>query len=151
MIAKRAVHLVRLQLRHVKGQIVMKNSFASVLIGLSFLVVTPALGADDSDSVDALLKEIRLLKQRVAQLEKQVRALSPAAEKPAVTIIKINNDDSLSRRFRRMPLPSRPASVPSVNEVMRLQFESPGTLLKGIHERERMLRKRPFFPEVTGR
>jgi hypothetical protein len=106
MIAKRAVHLVRLQLRHVKGQIVMKNSFASVLIGLSFLVVT---------------------------------------------IIKINNDDSLSRRFRRMPLPSRPASVPSVNEVMRLQFESPGTLLKGIHERERMLRKRPFFPEVTGR
>lgn len=129
----------------------MKISFASVLVGLSFLFVTPALSADDSDSVDTLQKEVRALKQRVAHLERQLQALTQATAKPSVTIIKIDEVDTRIRGLRQMPLPSRAFSPPSVNEVLRLQIESPGTLLKGIHERERLLRKRLFFPEVTGR
>jgi hypothetical protein len=38
--------------------------------------------------------------------------------------------------------------APDANSTIRLQQESPGELLKNIHERERQLRKRPFPADV---
>ena len=129
----------------------MKILFASFFVCFCCSVATPALKADEPDSVDALRKEIRSLKLRVAQLEQQVQKLSQSAPKPVITIIKIDQDGRPIRAIERPSIPVRPGSIPSVEEVLKLQIESPGSLLKNIHERERMLRGRFFYPEVFGR
>lgn len=111
---------------------------------LALLVTSCLVHADEKDdTLDAILKEIRSLSERVGRLEAQVRTLSTqhAVQSP--------------QRYYRLPALS--PSAPSIEnkragttpeEVIRMQGESPGLLLKGLHQRERLLRNRPFPPDA---
>ena len=129
------------------GVAAMKILCRWLILPLLLASSTTAYADENSDKLDAILKEITRLNERVRQLEirvgrltaetramqRQQRATQSATpEKSAPTIERI-------QRLRR---------VHDANSTIRLQQESPGELLKNIHERERQLRKRPFPADV---
>jgi hypothetical protein len=85
--------------------------------------------------VQRFQKEIDGLRRRLDAIEEELAALSSAAAP-------VPAQRPLPRAF---PLPNPRASV---DEVLRLQFGSPGRLLNGIREREERLRRRQFPPEI---
>ena len=111
---------------------------------LAFLCasISPAFADDDGDKLDVILKEIRLLSQRVSRLEEQLQSLvtaKPVQTEPANDPLPESNRKRAIIQMQRLT---------DVEEVIRLQGESPGSLIKGLHERERVLRQRQFPPEV---
>jgi hypothetical protein len=129
----------------------MTLEFVSITVGLSLLFAAQTLLADDPDSIDAPRKEHRALRERLDPSEQLVQTLSRANARSTVTVIKLGENGAPDRWPRRILIPRRPGAMHSVDEVMRLQIESPESLLKGIFERERMLRRRLFYPEVIAR
>ncbi len=115
----------------------MALRIALISVLLSTLSCAPTFADESSDKLDLILKEIRQLKQRIGRLEATVaqmsreQSISEPAEEPAPA--------RLPARIPQYPVHPTPA------EVIRLQTTTPGVLLKDIHERERVLRKR-FFP-----
>ena len=102
--------------------------------------------------LDAILKEIKQLNERVRQLEIRVGRLT--AEMHAQTR---NQTQTRNQGANERVNPLRPADSiqlrrlktnHNVESTIWLQQESPGSLLKDIHERERELRKRPFPADV---
>lgn len=123
-----------------------------LIILLASCSFTSLAVADDSEKLDAILKELRDLKSRVQVLEQKLDAIGvakrPTTQKSAsVRIIDIDDSRGIAEPYLNRVQPSRLAPSKEVEEVMRMQFESPGQLLKGIHDRERRLRHRFFSPD----
>ena len=121
----------------------MKSLFGWFMAVL-FLVQSPAVFADEKDDkLEAILREIKSLNQRVSDLEQKVRNLTstkPAAKVQAnVSALPMIPASELERNLHRYP---------DVKGVIRMQGESPGSLINGLHERERILRRRQFPAEV---
>lgn len=96
---------------------------------------------DTNQKLDAILKEITQLNERVRRLEIKVGRLTAelrAAEAKQRTGAAAPVTDGISN-------PLRPIKKSfDVESTIRLQQEAPSELLKNVHERERELRKRPF-------
>lgn len=126
----------------------MKTRIAVAVIAMS--VFSPSLWAQDSDKLDAILQELKTLSKRVERLERKVDSLSNR-ELSAMKVIEIDPAQN-PIRLPHMgglidPGTLRPSTNREVDEVIRMQFESPGSLLKDIHGREERLRRRMFLPE----
>jgi hypothetical protein len=114
------------------------------LLMASILVInSSSLFADEqNEKLDAILKEIKLLNQRVSELEQKVRTLTAATQvQPARANVQVPQSIPTSEVMRLK-------RYPDVEGIIRIQGESPGSLIKGLHERERQLRHRHFLPEV---
>ncbi len=121
-------------------------------IVLSLCIISLANGlacADEAtDKLDIVLREIRNLKSQVQRLETAIDGLRCRIAKleGKHTASPIPDETTNGERSLRQSMPSfRPD--PTVTEVLRLQYRSPGDLLDGIHEREERLRRRQFPPE----
>lgn len=110
----------------------------AVLVVFLLLVAKASAVEPTDEKLDAILKEIRLLNKRVAVLEDRVAALEVKDER------KLESEPATriphQKKFRPLQL--------GPQEVLRMQTEEPGSLLKDIHQRERVLRKRIFYPDV---
>ena len=101
---------------------------------LAGLLIAPILGAAEpnEDKLEAILKELRILNERVAQLEKRMETVESVVNE--LDVLKLDSKTIRQRPFLKA-VPRGP------KEIIRLQNEEPGELLKNIHERERELRK----------
>lgn len=113
-----------------------------------FLFNSPTLFADDADKLDAILRELKTLNARVTALEEEVGRLRATTRLLSRAPGAASGEES-GIRSQRARIPVRRLPSPSAEEVIRMQNESPGELQKGIHERERLLRKRPFPADVV--
>lgn len=111
-----------------------------VLVGMCVFSVN-VFADPPEDKLDLILKELRTLSQRVDVLEARLRAMDKQLERVSHEVEPVRRApvDQL-----RHPLPHgmRP------QDVLRMQIEEPGSLLKNIHERERVLRNRIFPADI---
>jgi hypothetical protein len=112
------------------------------------LASSTTLYADEnSDKLDAILKEITRLNERVEQLEIQVGRLTAET-------LALQRQQRATRGINPVPLAPKIEQLQKLKRrhdaesTIRLQQEAPGELLKNIHERERALRNRPFPADV---
>ena len=123
---------------------------------VGFMIASaPNAVADDSGKLDQILRELRELKQRVIHLERRLEASERTRLKPVDITVEKNWIPSKVRIETVPGLQRRPFDAPSprvlnrdVEEVIRQQFESPGSLLRDVHGLEQKLRRRIFAPEL---
>ena len=105
--------------------------------------------SDDDEKLDEPLKQLRDFQRGTISTELVTeRHISRWDLTFGASIIPIQRkitflDDSFDVPTRIMPQLNS-----DVKDVLRLQFESPTTLLNGIREREQQLRDRTFLPEA---
>ena len=115
----------------------------------------------DDDKLNEILKEIRTINQRLSELEKRVEALSSGANQPMIIESIDSNRKPVARPIIQFVRPKpnflweAPTNFPrhispnlEAERVLRLQFENPDELLRGIHDRERRLRHRVFDVDI---
>lgn len=112
------------------------------LICLWTLAAAPA-GADDAidAKLDAILQKLESLTERVTRIEKQLQTLTDSLSAKGQPAVPAAPSGKLHKTFIPLKRPVNPAGV------IQMQGESPGSLIEGLHERERQLRQRVFPPE----
>ncbi len=121
----------------------MTLRFGSIAVCFVAAFASSAVADDHTEKLDLILKELKQLNQRVSRLEQQMRKLAEAPPAQAN-----RRERSLDDAFRRVITPPARPALDTPAEIIRLQTESPGLLMKGIHERERRLRQRHFPAEL---
>ena len=123
----------------------MRSRFVGLAIFWLGFHLQVARADEVGDKLDAILKEIKSLNARVEKLELQVRELKKSSGAK-------DQRESSDRGATGTRTPTTGPSPRSFNmtpaDVIRMQQESPELLLKGVHERERLLRQRPFPPDI---
>ena len=115
------------------------------VIVFAVLATSNASTAKDpvNEKLDVILNEIRVLSGRLEALEDRMDTLEKARDtKTLITLPRKANPPIPQSWLMRQKSKSAPT------EVLRLQFEQPERLMKDIHERERLLRKRLFLPDL---
>ena len=103
------------------------------------LMVSSVSAADTTDQkLDQILKELRSLSKRVTVLENRIAKMES----------KTTVDPNSKGTSRTKPIKTFRSIHLGPREVLRMQTEQPSSLLKDIHQRERVLRKRIFYPDV---
>lgn len=115
-----------------------------LIVPLLLASSTTLYADENSDKLDAILKEITRLNERVSQLEARVGRLTAelrATQRDEPGKKRVTRPVQSETTIKHLPQLKRAHDAES---TIRLQQESPGELLKNIHERERALRNRPF-------
>lgn len=119
------------------------------LVVICVLMGSVSLRADESDDkLDAILKEITRLNERIRQLEIEVgrlRAESRASKRTERPNLPTQN----APKKRTLDQIRRLKTINDAESTIRLQQESPSELLKNVHQREQELRKRQFPADVV--
>ncbi|MFK8112209.1 MAG: hypothetical protein AB8B91_08390 [Rubripirellula sp.] len=113
--------------------------FFTLACGATAVRADEKVQTTDGETMELILQEIRLLGQRMTVLEGRVRALAHERHRNRQPQVK----SPLRNVFRQ---PVQPTKSPA--QVIELQKESSGDLLKDVHRLERELRARPFPAEL---
>ena len=125
------------------GAPVMKILGRWLFVPLLLASSTTLYADENSDKLDAILNEITRLHERVKQLEIRVGRLTAETRvlQQQQRATRGANPVQFAPTLEQLQKLKR---VHDAESTIRLQQESPGELLKNIHERERALRNRPF-------